>query len=59
MTAPRFGTLTDRFVLYLADDLGTDDGIAYRNAEQFLKNLPNIDICNGFEEAVSEDEDLS
>ena len=57
MTSPRFGTLTGRFVLYLGDDLDTDDGVAYLNAERFLKDLPNIVICSGLEETVSEDED--
>ena len=42
LIAPRFGKLSGRFVLYLGENLDTEDGIAYRNAEQFLKNLPEI-----------------
>lgn len=39
LTRQRFGELTGRYVLYLGEE--TDmDGIAYRNAEQFLKQLP-------------------
>ena len=57
MTTPRFGTLTGRFVLYLGDDLDTDDSVAYLNAEKFLKDLPTIDICSGLEESSSEYED--
>lgn len=56
-TAPRFGTLEGRYVLYLGENLDTEDGIAYRNAEQFLKNLPEITLESGLEETVSEDED--
>lgn len=39
LTQQRFGELTGRYVLYLGEE--TDmDGIAYRNAERFLKQLP-------------------
>lgn len=44
VTTPRFGKLVGRYVLYLGDDLITDEGIAYRNAEQFLKALPNVEL---------------
>ena len=47
LTVPRFGTLTGRFVLYLGQNLDTEDGIAYRNAEQFLKNLPKVSLESG------------
>ena len=50
LTAPRFGKLVGRFVLYLGENLDTEDGIAYRNAEQFLKNLPEITLESGLEE---------
>ena len=36
--------------------MDSEDGIAYRNAEEFLKNLPNINLVSGLEHAVSEDE---
>ncbi len=49
-TVGRFGRLAGRFVLYLGKDLDTEDGIAYRNAEQFLKNLPQISMESGLEE---------
>ena len=35
--------------------MDTEDGIAYRNAEQFLKTLPEITLASGLEETVSED----
>lgn len=56
LTTPRFGTLEGRYVLYLGDDLDTEDGIAYRNAETFLKNLPNITLNSGIEEIQADDE---
>lgn len=45
MAAPRFGELVGRYVLYLGDELTTDEGIFYRNAEQFLKMLPNVELA--------------
>ena len=56
LTTPRFGTLEGRYVLYLGENKDTDDGIAYRNAEQFLKALPEISLTSGLEETESEDE---
>lgn len=56
LTSPRYGTLAERYVLYLGEDMDTEDGIAYRNAEQFLKKLPEITLASGLEETVSEDE---
>lgn len=49
LTSPRFGKLTGRFVLYLGEKLDTADGIAYRNAKQFLKKLPEITLESGLE----------
>ena len=57
MTTPRYGTLVGRYVLYLGEDIDTDDGVAYRNAESFLINLPQINLETGLEEYESEDED--
>lgn len=57
MTTPRFGALVGRYVLYLGKDCDTVEGIAYRNAESFLKDIPNIDIVSGMEETKSEAED--
>lgn len=56
LTSPRYGTLAGRYVLYLGEDMDTEDGIAYRNAEQFLKNLPEITLASGLEETASKDE---
>lgn len=56
LTSPRFGTLTGRYVLYLGEAMDTEDGIAYRNAEQFLKELPQITLASGMEAAAKEDE---
>ena len=56
LTTPRFGTLEGRYVLYLGENKDTEDGIAYRNAEQFLKTLPEISLTSGLEETESEDE---
>lgn len=44
------------YVLYLGEALDTEDGIAYRNAEQFLEELPQITLASGLETAVQEDE---
>lgn len=52
---PRFGDLVGRYVLYLGDNLDLDNGIAYRNAEEFLKMLPDIDLADGMN-IVSEDD---
>lgn len=46
MTTPRFGTLVGRYVLYLGDKLDTEEGISYRNAEQFLKTLPDVKLVS-------------
>lgn len=56
LTTPRFGSLEGRYVLYLGENMDSEDGIAYRNAEEFLKNLPNISLSSGLENVVSEDE---
>lgn len=56
LTTPRFGKLAGRYVLYLGENLDTGEGIAYRNAEQFLKSLPEITLASGLEESPSEHE---
>ncbi len=55
LTSHRFGKLAGRFVLYLGGNLNTEDGIAYRNVEQFLKKLPEITLESGLEEMPSEE----
>ena len=54
LTSPRFGALVGRFVLYLGADMDTEDGIAYRNAETYLKVLPDIDLDSGMEPEQTE-----
>ena len=44
LTTPRYGRLVKRYVLYLGNNMDTEDGIAYRNAEEFLKKLPNFNL---------------
>lgn len=56
LTTPRYGSLVGRYVLYLGENMNSEDGIAYRNAEDFLKNLPNISLNSGLENTISEDE---
>ena len=49
LTTPRFGDLVGRYVLYLGENIDTSEGIAYRNAKEFLKNLPQITLESGLE----------
>lgn len=51
------GEIAGRYVLYNGEDFDAEDGIAYRNAAQFLKQLPDITLTSGLEETASEDED--
>ncbi len=44
LTERRFGKLVGKYVLYLGERKGTEDDIAYRNAEEFLKELPLIQL---------------
>lgn len=52
LTTPRYGSLVGRYVLYLGENTNSEAGIAYRNAEEFLKNLPNISLNSGLEKTV-------
>ncbi|MBQ6833783.1 MAG: ATP-binding protein, partial [Lachnospiraceae bacterium] len=60
LTSPRYGKLVGRYVLYIWNALDTENGIAYRNAEEFLKTLPQIRLDSGLEEkqhsAIREEE---
>lgn len=56
LTTPRHGKLVGRYVLYLGENTDSEDGIAYRNAEEFLKNLPNISLNSGLENVIFENE---
>ena len=42
LTERRFGKLVGKYVLYLGQAEEVEDGIIYRNAEEFLKELPAI-----------------
>ncbi len=55
-TTPRFGRMVGRYVLYMGDAIDTEDGIFYRNAEQFLKQLPDITL--GEELALEEENEM-
>jgi len=52
LTTHRFGKLVGRYVLYLGENMDSEEGIAYRNAEEFLKNLPQISLDSGLEEII-------
>lgn len=56
LTTPRYGKLVGRYVLYLGENMDLENGIAYRNAEEFLKKLPNISLNSGLENVVSEEQ---
>ncbi len=57
LTTPRYGSLVGRFVLYLGENMDSEDGIAYCNVEEFLKNLPNISLSSGLENDMAEEEE--
>lgn len=42
---------TRRYILYFGENMDSKEGIAYRNAEEFLKNLPNISLNSELEES--------
>ena len=44
LTERRFGPIAGKYVLYLGPEQDTPDGIAYRNAESFLKMLPQYQL---------------
>lgn len=44
LTERRFGKLVGKYVLYLGESQDPADGILYRNAEEFLKGLPLIQL---------------
>lgn len=44
LTERRFGKLVGKYVLYLGETRQANDGIIYRNAEEFLKELPAIGL---------------
>ena len=48
-SSQQYGTLVGRFVLYMGENMDTEEGIAYRNVTQFLKQLPAISLSSGLE----------
>ena len=44
LTEQRFGKLVGKYVLYIGESQDSADGILYRNAEEFLKGLPSIQL---------------
>lgn len=54
LTKRRFGQITGKTVLYLGQDIDTEEGIAYRNAEEFLIHLPEFVMMPMLEEEQKE-----
>ena len=44
LTQRRFGVLVGKYVLYQGKNIDAEDGILYRNAEEFLKMLPEMEL---------------
>ncbi len=44
LTEHRFGSIESRIVLYRGEDGEDGNGIQYRNAERFLRNLPQTPL---------------
>ena len=59
LTSLRFGKIVGRYILYLGEEMDTEDGIAYRNAEKFLKDLPGIRLESGMEETENLEQTMS
>ena len=43
LTQRRFGALVGKYVLYQGKNIDAEDGILYRNAEKFLKMIPEME----------------
>ena len=56
LTADKYGEIVGRFVLYRGKNEDTADGIVYRNAEDYLKALPDIALSSELKEDQNEDE---
>lgn len=56
LTTLHFGKVVGRYVLYLGEEMDTEEGISYRNAEKFLKALPGIRLESGIQEEKVEEE---
>lgn len=44
-TERRFGPIRGRYVLYRGETAQLENGVQYRNVESYLKELPNLDMC--------------
>ena len=44
-TERRFGPIRGRYVLYRGEKAQLENGVQYRNVESYLKELPNLDMC--------------
>lgn len=52
-TEKMYGEIIGRYVLYQGEDFNTEDGIAYRSTEHFLKALPDIALDSGLEKMMA------
>ncbi len=44
-TERRFGPIRGRYALYRGEASQTENGVQYRNVESYLKELPELDMC--------------
>ena len=44
-TERRFGPIRGRYVLYRGETAQLENGVQYRNVESYLKELPDLDLC--------------
>lgn len=44
-TERRFGPIRGRYVLYRGETAQAEKGVQYQNVESYLKELPNLDVC--------------
>ena len=44
-TERRFGPIRGRYVLYRGETAQLENGVQYQNVESYLKELPNLDLC--------------
>ncbi len=44
-TERRFGPIRGRYVLYRGETAPLENGVQYRNVESYLKELPDLDMC--------------
>ena len=44
-TEHRFGPIRGKYVLYRGETAQLENGVQYRNVESYLKELPDLDLC--------------